>query len=470
MTFPLRLAKASFLVVAGAQLGACSSSSGNGATGGPDAGSDTSAPDASSDGAGADADVVSYPAFPVDLPQVEKNQGVVLTNPVIVTISWPGDSNAATWEAFGDAIGASSYWSATTGEYGVGAATSGPTNHVRMTQPLPASISYTALDSFVSATLQADASDAGAPDAAADDGGAPNPAWPAPTMNASGNVQTIYSLFIPSTTSVTDPGTGMSFCLEGANGYHAAVEIGGKSNAYSVTLACPDTTTSIEEVASHEYIEAATNPESSSPTPEGYIGFDPQDLAWDLYTGFNDELADACQNWQDSYYQETGTFPYWVQKSWSNAAALAGHNPCVPAAPGPYYGVTVFPSQESMVTVDLSSIGGTNSATRGFNVTVGTPLTFQVGYFSDASMSPWTIAYDFPATTQLFSESGNPIANGAATVSIDETTGQNGDMANVTVTVSARGAAGFHVMALTWDAPTQSGFAPHYMPVVLVDQ
>jgi hypothetical protein len=217
-------------------------------------------------------------------------------------------------------------------------------------------------------------------------------------------------------------------------------------------------------------VEAATNPESNASTPQGYTGFDPQHLAWDLYTGFNDELADACQNWQDSYYQETGSFPYWVQRSWSNAAALLGHDPCAPAASGTYYGVTFFPSQESMTTVNLTSLGGAPSATRGFNVSVGTPLTFQVGYFSDASMAPWTIAYDFPTTTQLFSETGNPIGNGAATVSIDKTSGQNGDMANVTVTVSARGEAGFHVMAITWDAPTQSGFSPHYMPVVLVDQ
>jgi hypothetical protein len=335
-----------------------------------------------------------------------------------------------------------------------------------MTEALPASISYTDLDGFVSTALQASASDAGA----TSDGGTPNPAWPAPTVGSSGVVQTIYSLFIPSTTSVTDPGTGTSFCVEGANGYHAAVEVGGKSIPYAVTLACPDTTTSIEEVASHECVEAATNPESNASTPEGYVGFDSQHLAWDLYTGFNDELADACQNWQESYFEDTGSFPYWAQRSWSNAAALAGNDPCAPTAAGTYYGVTLFPSQESMVTVDLTSLGGAKSGTRGYNVTVGTPLTFQVGYFSDASTSPWTISYDFPSTTQLYSETGNPITNGAATVSIDKTSGQNGDIANVTVTVSAKGEAGFHVMAITWDPPTQSGFAPHYMPVVLVDQ
>ena len=419
--------------------------------------------DAGDDGAGP----AGYPAFPADLPQVQKNQGAVLSSPVLVTVSWPGDANASTWEGFGDAIGASTYWSATTSEYGVGPATSGPSNHVRMTQALPPSLSYTDLQNFVVAAVQAAESDAGA---GATDGGAPDPAWPRPTLDAHGNAQTIYSLFIAPSTNVTDPGSGQPFCVEGGLGYHDSVVVGTANVAYSVTLECAGLTDAeIEETAAHESVEAATDPFVESATL-GYVGFDADHLAWDIYTGFNDELADACQNWQDSYYEESGSFPYWVQRSWSNAAASKGADPCVPAAAGTYYGMALLAGQATTVQVDLTSIGASKESTKGFAATVGQPLTFQVGYFSDASAPAWKIAYDFPSETQLFTETGSTLGNGTATVTIDKTTGANGDVANVSVTVKTKGTAGFQIMAITWDPPTMTGFAPHYLPIVLVDQ
>ena len=327
-----------------------------------------------------------------------------------------------------------------------------------MTQPLPSSIGFLDMETFVADALQA---------GGASDGGPTNPPWPSPTPGTSGISQTIYSLFIPPSTVVTDPGTGTSFCDLDAFGYHDVVAVGGASVAFAVTLVCPgQTVPDMEETAAHEDLEAATNPNAGS-TPKGYIGFDANHLAWELYTGFNDELADACQNWQDSYYEESGSFPYWVQRSWSNTAALAGHDPCVPAAAGPYHGMTLFPSEESTVAVNAATLGAMGN-TRGFKATVGQPLTFQVGFFSDASAPPWTIAYDFPAS--LSNTMGGTLGNGKATVAIDETTGQNGDKANVTVTVSAKGAAGFHLMAITWDPPTSKEFLPHYLPLVIVDE
>jgi len=444
------------------------------ALGGCGSGSSPAAPvdggagdDASTDGSTQDSLATAYPAFKVDAPQIRKNQGKVLASPVIVTVTWPGDPNASTWEAFGDALGASTYWSATTSEYGVGPSTSGPSNHVRMTQPLPATLAYSDLQNLVLNTLQGMQSDAGAPD-----GGAPNPAWPQPTFDASGDAQTIYSLFIPATTTVPDPGDNISLCTEGGLGYHDNTVLGGKPVAYSVTLECnSQTLPDLEETAAHEMVEAATNPYVESSTL-GYEGFDVPHYAWDLYAGFGagDELADACQNWWDAYFQETGSFPYWVQASWSNAAALAGHDPCVPQPTGPYEGMTLLPSQTSTVTVPaVASLMLTATQTQGFKVTVGQPLSFQVGYFSDAPTSaPWKIAYDFPKDMSI---SFTSLGNGTATVAIDKTSGQNGDVANVTVTVKTKGAGGFHVMAITWDPPAGSSvYGPHYLPLVLVDQ
>jgi hypothetical protein len=413
-----------------------------------------------------------YPAFPVDYPQVLKNQGAVLEEPVLVTVSWPGDPNASTWEAFGDGIGASSYWAATTSEYGIGKVTSGAANHVRMTEPLPAMLSYYDIPKILVAALGGEV-DGGLPDTGATDAGGANPSWPMPTLDAKGNVETIYSLFIPSSTVVPDPGTGTSLCSEGGLGYHDSVQLvkDGPWVPFSVTLGCTSQTLpQLEETAAHETVEAATDPYTESATL-GYIHFDAQHLAWDLFSGFNDELADACQDWADSYFQETGSFPYWVQRSWSNKAALAGHDPCVPAPAGAYYGMTLFPSEEASVSINTASFGGAGVETsRGFEVTIGKPLTFHVGFFSDGPTAPWPVSVVLPPTLALFDASFNPLKNGAGTVKIDKTSGQNGDKATVTVTPTEKGEAGFQIVVITWDAPPESsGYLPHYLPVLLVD-
>jgi hypothetical protein len=461
-----RALSSGFVIVAAAVLAACGSKSNGAGAGKGDASTGDDATEDAGDG-GAEGASGTYPAFTVDAPQVQKNQGAVLTSPVIVTITWPDDPDPSTWEAFGDAIGGSAYWSATTAPYGVGAATSGAANHVRMTQPLPSPISLEDVLNLATAAIAGQpGTDGGAGGA---DGGAPNPPWPAPVVSSSGQAQTIYALYFGPSTVVTDPGTGTSLCGLGGFGFHDELMVGSVGVAYAVTLECPAITLADnEETAAHELVEAATDPYVEGSTL-GYVHFDDAHFAWEVYTQFNDELADACQNWQDSYYQESGSFPYWVQRSWSNTAALAGHSPCVPAAAGPYHGMTLVPSQESSVKVDASAVGGpTSVTTKGFKATVGQPLTFQVGYFSDASDAPWKIAYDFPAT--LSDTFGDTTSNGKATVSIDQTTGQNGDTANVTVTVTAKGGSGFHVMAITWDPPTSKDFLPHYLPLLIVDE
>jgi hypothetical protein len=432
-------------------------------------------------GAEAAAETVAYPAVPVDAPQIAKNDGVVLHSPMIVTVTWPGDTTAASWEAFGDGLGATPFWAATTMEYGVGPVGSNANLHVRMNAPLPATLSYTDLQNFVAAQLtgggaggvDAGAADGGDADGGASEGGAvaQNPVWPTPALDGNGMSQSIYALYIPSTTAVTDPGSGQSFCNEGGFGYHDNVVVNGHPVAYSVTLECTSQTAAdLQETAAHEAVEAATNPFPSSST-KGYAGFDSEHLAWDLYSGYNDELADACQNWQESYIQLTGAFPYWVQRSWSNGSAAAGHDPCVPAPTTPYHTMTLLPSEESDVTVNLSTIGKPKATAKGFPVTVGQPLTFHVAFVSDAPADPWTIKYDFPSELNVFDTSFNPVSNGKATVSLDKTSGQNGDVVTVTVTPTTKGKAGFQMMAITWDPPgAKSSYLPHYLPILLVDQ
>ncbi len=482
----------------------------------PDGGVPEASADAGDDAADHGSVSTTYPAFTVDMPKVLANQGVVLASPVIVTVTWPADDpNAATWDAFGDAIGGSSYWNAATSEYGVGAATSGPANHVHMAVPLPKTISYYDLQNFVVLSLGGTLPDAGAPnvgspdagsleggspdagsleggspDAGSLEGGSPdagsleggsdagdgavNPPWPLPiSPDGSDEIPMVYAVFVPASTVVNEPDTVRSFCDDGGLSFHDTATINGKLVPYAIIAACPSLTlTQLEQAAAHELVEAATDPfGGETANLVGYDGFDSDHLAWSLYTGpFGNEIADACENWADSYYVESSSFPYGVQRVWSNAHAIAGHDPCVPLPNGAYSGMTFFPSDESTFSLDLSALGMGLPVTRGFHAPVGQPVTFQVGFYSDGPTEPWTIGYDFPEVT-LQDQNYVPYSNGAAKVTIDKTSGQNGEKAYVTVTVTKAGQLQFQRMAVTWDPPPAGApYYPHYQPIILFNK
>src|SRR5690348_2621144 len=59
-------------------------------------------------------------------PQVVKGSGDVLAAPTVVPIFFANDPSQATIEQFLGQLAASSYWSATTSEYGIGAITIAP--------------------------------------------------------------------------------------------------------------------------------------------------------------------------------------------------------------------------------------------------------------------------------------------------------------------------------------------------------
>src|SRR4051794_10121593 len=50
------------------------------------------------------------PAFTPATGQIHTNGGAVLAKPVVVTVTWPGDTRAADLETFGDTIGTGAYW------------------------------------------------------------------------------------------------------------------------------------------------------------------------------------------------------------------------------------------------------------------------------------------------------------------------------------------------------------------------
>jgi hypothetical protein len=116
-----------------------------------------------------------------------------------------------------------------------------------------------------------------------------------------------------------------------------------------------------------------------------------------------------------------------VQRSWSNVAAAAGHDLCVPAPAGPYVGAAQTIGDR--VTARYS---GSQVPMTGLHVPVGQTRTIAVSLFSDAP------------TSGPFAVSAHAL--GAAPTDVvftfDRTSGRNGDTVNMTVRVNHDGGDG----------------------------
>jgi hypothetical protein len=375
------------------------------------------------------ADGGTYPAFAPDLPRIVDQGGGILGTPRIVTVTWDADPNASTFETFGDEIGASNFWKATTSEYGVGPATSGAANHVRIATAPQATMTDTALDSFI-------ASHAGN-------------GWPAP------DAETVYVVYLPPSLELTSSGTD---ACAGEDGYHDETFTATNDPiVYAVidercaSLQSADVLAFATETASHELVEAVTDPFTQS--TYAWTGFDPDHYAWEVWTQKQDEVADACEYADDAYYLEQAPFAFSLQRAWSNASAAAGHDPCVPAPSTPNFDAVALEQQPIMLTVSTKPI-----ATRGYGVLAGQTATVKIGLYSDAPTAPWSVsvvegdAFTTPSAPHL------DITQSAAS-------GNNGDTIDVTITTKTTKASGVLVTIVS----TQNGVS-HYAPFLVATE
>jgi hypothetical protein len=441
------------MVVAGAWLAACGSSgTSNGnppppATGdqGQDSGTPTPTPeqDASTVDA-ADAappadhgqPSTTYPAFVPDIAQLVDNGGVKLTAPKIVTITWPGETNADYYESFADNLGKTDYWKALVGEYGIGATVSDATTHVRMTKAL-ATLADADIDALVTANVTGATVGTTAPDGAK---------WPAPDEN------TLYVLYIPSTTKFTiDQGNGPAdICTSGIGGWHA--ESNDMKSVYAIIPQCQRTGITIKddatESASHEIAEASLDPRGQvqfadgGSEPQGWWGVDDAHWGWMQFMQLNVENGDLCEFDRDSFYEnkEAG-FDFSVQRQWSNKAAKAGKSPCQPQdTTTAYFNTTLLTPQQ--VALDLTAFGGSKGTTNGVVAAIGQTVSFEVGYFSDGPHDAWTV-YAVEGNPYLQQQGSTPRLSN---ISVDKTTGVNGEKAVVSATVVGLGRIGTAVL------------------------
>ena len=368
----------------------------------------------------------TYPAFTPYMGQLSNNGGAILTAPVLVTITWDGDTGRATFEGFGDGIGGSSYWPAAVGEFGVGAATSGSTNHVHVTTTPPAQMSDGDIQTFISSNVGS--------------------LLPQPTS------QTIYVVYLSQSTTLMF--NNQNACQAGVGGYHDSFAVNSAQVAYAVLPRCgSDSQTTA--AASHEIGEAATDPHPSS--APAITGFDDPYLVFDLWQRGNDENGDACEFFQDSYYTASQPFAYSVQRMWSNKAGPLGHSPCQPYT-ATYFNMAPIGLQD--ITVDLSQNGGPAAfKTKGYTAALNQTIQIPLGFYSDAATTgPWTVT----------AAESNPLVNpvtGRLTLSVDtaKPSGVNGEITYLNVTVTQVSPLKGEMLTVI----STLGSTKHYLPLLI---
>jgi hypothetical protein len=356
-------------------LAACSSP--HASTPGPDA--STPIPDASPDATAGFVEA-DHPAQPT----IGTLGGAVLAAPRVVPVFFANDAQAQQQlEMFMTQMAASSYWPAISGEYGVGALTIAPS--VIATEQPPTT--DTALQQMITAH-------------AGGTGG-----WPANTPN------TIYTVFLPA--GVTLSAGGAQSCVA-FGGYHDETQAG---VVYALVPRCQSMTfPDLQEVTiatSHELLEASTDPHpQSSPA---YATVDDDHAIVQLVPG--PELGDMCEYARAAFQPLVGTFM--VQRTWSNASAAAGHDPCVPAMSTPYIGAAA-----NMPSITLN-VGG-QFTTRGVQVAMGQSQDVEIDLFSDGETADFdVVAYD---VASKFEKQAPELQ-----LTLDHSSGHNGDKLKLTI-------------------------------------
>jgi len=341
----------------------------------------------------AGADVVvdaGYPGPHPAPPQVRNQQGPVLATPRVVPVFFANDAYQTQVEDFLAKLAGSTYWTATTSEYGVGALTVAPS--IVTTDAPPTTIDTTGIEAFLAKQT------AGAND--------------------------VFAVFYPASTTIDDPTFGKS-CTD-FNGFHWQ----GITNAQLVYAVIPRCASAgaltgfdaISASLSHELVEAATDPFLESAPAWAFADID--HAIWSFVPGA--EVADMCDLEPQSFQPLVGT--YWVQRSWSNASALAGHDPCVPVLAQPYFVAAPVLTAKQQITYQ-SQVTTTN----GVQIAVGDTKTIAVQLFSDAPTSDWTVdAIDVNQPSGF-------------TFTWDRQTGNNGDTLHLTITRTAATSSEFAI-------------------------
>ena len=328
------------------------------------------------------------------LPQLTRHEGVVLAAPQLVTITFPGYPFRDGVESFGDFVGGSAWLRAVGAEYGIGAGS----QLQKVVWPTDAPDGLT--DQGLRALLAQGISDG---------------LLPAPPASDSSLVYLVYWPAGP-VLDASSAGAGV-LCLRGAHsagglftaGYHESLPApGGGRVPYAVIGDCESSLESITTIASRELIGAATNPYEIDLS--GYLLDVQPDDPW-LMNLDNGEAGYLCEG--EPPVIEAG---HALHRSWSNAAAAAGHAPCVPADNADPY-VTVSAAPASITTVSP-----------------GAPVTLTITGWSTGPTPPWAL--------RIHDADGSDFDSELLLPQLSRSMIGNGDTTTLTITVPATARTG----------------------------
>lgn len=275
----------------------------------------------------------------IALPQV-LNVGAtpapVLHNPTFISVTGPNDPYAAPLDQFLSVLGCSPYWLQVGADYGVGAGVAGPPVHLTAAPP------STNIGAWLEGKIDGN-----------------DPQFPRPTPD------TLYVLWFPA-----DEGAESFDCGHGY--YHSTWPLNdGTPIWYAVVTRCSDDAGAALDIqaltanSSHEIVEGATDPGNGA-----YASADPGHAASALLVGT--EVADMCELQPNAYVIPDG-FPYLIQRIWSNRAAWAGNDPCLPVDTADYFYAAPILTDTVTIPVDMS-----DEAVAAVTIPVGQSQTIDV--------------------------------------------------------------------------------------------
>jgi hypothetical protein len=359
-----------------------------------------------------------------------------MASPTVIPITWPNDPLQAQIEDFVNTLGGSSFWTAAGAEYGVGAMTMGTPveltsdpfgstlindNYARVMDSRPGEIA-----TWINEQVRAG-------------------------MLPPGDGNTIYALFPPAGTDVYHGGATSCQASPPFSkaffAYHDEAYTG-MMTPYVVVPRCAtrDSLTGLDVVtaaASEEILEAAMNP-----SPIGYYAaydhVDADHASWSWVFG-GGEAGDLCAQNPGAFFQPDD-FAYTVQRTWSNAAARGGHDPCVPPIPGQVY----FNSAPVLNDTVAVSVNGKIVPTRGLWISPAQSKTVELDLYSDGPTDgDWTV-----------SAIDQSVPTGQLDVQFDKTSGHNGDTIQMTVTLVPPGYTDFKQFLIVSQLGSQTNIWP----------
>lgn len=338
-----------------------------------------------------------YPAFPSTAAELLTRGGKILKSPKLVLLTFTGDPMTTTATTFLSTIGQSAYWSAVTKEYGVGAATA--LAPVTLTDPPPATIDQPALETWLAGELDGTHAEVPVPDG-----------------------ETLYVVVYPAGTTVT---RGTTTSCNQFGGFHGEASLGASATPGSAPYVVIPRCSSFSGLSgkdlftfalSHELVEATLDPFVKTGPAYDHVDLPHEALALVLGDG---EAGDVCPN--DTAL--VAGFPFLVQRTWSNASAKAGHHPCAPVDPLPYF-------HANPVLPDLSP-----DAIPVVKIPLGQSRSIDVQLSSDAPMlADWTVS--------VVDGASNGKKPAELTFALDRATGNNGDVLHLTITTARAGSVG----------------------------